>query len=171
MLKKLYVYQKWDHNRIVISDTAIVKDSQIGSGTKIWEFSNVYGAKIGENTTIGSYVEIQNKVTIGNNVTVSSHSFICSLVTIDDNVFIGHGVMTINDLHPPSFHRTGSKDQWKKTHIKKGAVIGSNSTLLPVTIGSNAEVGAGSVVTKDVPNNAIVAGNPAKIIKIKYGEK
>jgi acetyltransferase-like isoleucine patch superfamily enzyme len=151
----------------VISDTAIVKDTQIGSGTSIWEFANVYGAQIGENSMIGSYVEIQNNVSIGNNVTISSHTFICSLVTVDDNVFIGHGVMTINDLHPPSFRRTGLKDQWKETHIKKGAVIGSNSTLLPVTIGVNAEVGAGSVVTKDVPDNAIVAGNPAKIIKIK----
>ena len=151
----------------MIRDTAIVKDTQIGSGTKIWEFANVYGANIGENTMIGSYVEIQNNVTIGNNVTVSSHSFICSLVSIEDNVFIGHGVMTINDLHPPSFRQTGSTDQWKETHIKKGAVIGSNSTLLPVTIGVNAEVGAGSVVTKNVPDNAIVAGNPATIIKIK----
>jgi acetyltransferase-like isoleucine patch superfamily enzyme len=154
----------------VISDTAIVKDTQIGSGTKIWEFANVYGAEIGENAMIGSYVEIQNNVTIGNNVIVSSHSFICSLVSIEDNVFIGHGVMTINDLHPPSFRRTGSTDKWKKTVIKKGAIIGSNATLLPVSIGVNAEVGAGSVVIKDVPDNAIVAGNPAKIIKMKKGQ-
>jgi acetyltransferase-like isoleucine patch superfamily enzyme len=151
----------------MISKTAIVKDSIIGDGTKIWEFANVYGCKIGKNCKIGPYVEIQNNVTIGNNITISSHSFICSLVTIKDDVFIGHGVVTINDLHPPSFLRTGSKEYWRKTLIKKGAIIGSNVTLLPVTIGKNAEVGAGSVVTKDVPDNCIVAGNPAKIIKKK----
>ncbi len=151
----------------MICNSSIVKDSQIGAGTKIWEFANIYGAKIGNNTMIGSYVEIQSEARIGNNVTVSSHTFICSLVTIEDDVFIGHGVMTINDLHPPSFRRTGSNDQWKGTYIKEGAVIGSNVTLLPVTIGANAEVGAGSVVTKDVPDNAIVVGNPANIIKIK----
>ena len=149
------------------ADTAIVTNSSIGNGSKIWHYANVYGCTIGANCTIGAYTEIQNDIHIGNNVTISSHSFICSLVTIEDDVFVGHGVMTINDLHPPSFHRTGSTDQWKETHIKKGAVIGSNSTLLPVTIGENAEVGAGSVVTKDVPDNAIVAGNPARIIKIK----
>ena len=154
----------------MISDTAIVKDTQIGSGTKIWEFANLYGAKIGNDTMISSYVEIQNDVSIGNNVTVSSPSFICSLVSIDDNVFIRHGVMTINDLHPPSFHRTGSINHWKITHIKKGAVVGSNVTLLPVTIGVNAEFSASSVVTKDVPDNAIIAGNPARVIRIKPEE-
>src|SRR3989344_6828 len=148
-----------------ISNTAIVKDSLIGNGSQIWEFANVYGAKIGENTKIGSYVEIQNNTSIGNNAIISSHSFICSLVTIEDNVFIGHGVMTINDLYPPSKRRTGSEAGWKSTLIKKNAVIGSNATLMPVVIGENSIVGAGAVVTKDVPDNCIVAGNPATIVR------
>ena len=145
--------------------TAIIKNSQIGDGTKIWEFANLYGCKIGNNCNIGSYVEIQSDAIIGSNVTVSSHSFICSLVSVEDDVFIGHGVMTINDLKPPSFKRTGGKRAWKKTLIKSGAVIGSNATLLPVTIGKNVEVGAGAVITKDVPDNCIVIGNPGQIIK------
>ena len=99
----------------MISKTAIVKDSAIGENTNVYEFANVYGAKIGDNCKIGSYVEVQNNVRIGNNVTISSHSFICSLVTIEDDVFIAHGVMTINDIHPPSFRRKGIKDYWKKT--------------------------------------------------------
>ena len=149
------------------SDTAIITNASIGNGTKIWHYANVYDCIIGDNCTIGAYTEVQNDVHIGNNVTISSHSFICSLVKIEDDVFIGHGVMTINDLHPPSFRRTGSKEYWQKTVIKKGTVIGSNVTLFPVSIGKNAEVGAGSVVTKDVPDDAIVVGNPARIIKKK----
>ena len=151
----------------MISKTAIVKDSEIGENTNIYEFANVYGAKIGKNCKIGSYVEVQNNVRIGNNVTISSHSFICSLVSIENDVFIAHGVMTINDIYPPSFRRTGTKKHWKKTLIKKGAIIGSNATLFPVVIGENAVVGAGAVVTKDVPDNCVVAGNPAKLIKDK----
>jgi len=150
-----------------IHETAIVKNTNLGSGVKIWAYANVYGCSIGNNSKIGPYVEIQSNVTIGENVSISSHSFICSQVTIEDDVFIGHGVMTINDLHPPSFKRTGSKGNWRETRIKKGATIGSNATLLPITIGENTEVGAGSVVTQDVPDNCIVVGNPAVIIKKK----
>ena len=148
-----------------ISETAKIKNCKVGKGSKIWHFTNLYDCVIGENTTIGSYVEVQNDVVIGSNVIVSSHSFICSLVTIEDNVFIGHGVMTINDINPPSSKRTGTKDEWKPTLIKKGAVIGSNATLFPVTIGENSIVGAGSVVTKDVPPNCVVAGCPARILR------
>jgi acetyltransferase-like isoleucine patch superfamily enzyme len=149
----------------MISNTAIVKNARIGTNTNIWEFANIYGCIIGSNCNIGSYVEIQSGVNIGNNVVVSSHSFICSLVTIEDDVFIGHGVMTINDIHPPSRRKTGSNSSWKQTLIKKGAVIGSNATLFPVTIGEKSTIGAGSVVTMDVPANCTVAGNPARIIK------
>ena len=95
-----------------IQKTAIVKNSQIGDNTKIWEFANIYECKIGFNCNIGSYVEIQSNATIGSNVTISSHSFICSLVHIEDDVFIGHGVMTINDINPPSYKKTGNKNQY-----------------------------------------------------------
>ena len=149
------------------ADTAIIKNATIGNGSTIWHYANLYDCKIGENCTVGSYVEIQNNVEIGDNVTVSSHSFICSLVKIEDDVFVGHGVMTINDLHPPSFRRTGSKRDWGSTCIKKGAVIGSNATIFPVTIGENTKIGAGAVVTTDIPPNCVAVGNPAKIIKNK----
>src|SRR3989344_3354175 len=135
----------------MINSTAIIKDAKIGKDTKIWHYANIYGCEIGENCIIGSYVEIQEKAKIGHNVTISSHSFICSLVTIEDNAWIGHGVKTINDLYPPSKKRTESIQQWKPTYIGKRAIIGSNATLFPVNIGEDAFVGAGSVVSKDVP--------------------
>jgi acetyltransferase-like isoleucine patch superfamily enzyme len=152
-------------SRIITSETAIIReDVNIGGGTEIWNFANLYGCNIGQNCLIGSYVEIQKDVKIGDNVQVQSHSFLCSLVTVEDDVFIGHGVMTINDKLPPSQKVLGDKSNWEETLIKRGAVIGSNSTLSPVTIGEYAFVGAGSVVTKDVGPHMVVVGNPAKII-------
>lgn len=148
-----------------IQPTSILKDVKIGHGTQVWHYSNLYGCEIGDNCKIGSHVEIQNNVKIGHNVVISSHSFICSLVTIDDDVFIGHHVVTINDLNPPSRRRTGSDSEWKPTYIKKGAMIGSNATLFPVMIGKYSKIGAGSVVVTDVPDYAVVVGNPARIIK------
>ena len=147
---------------------SIIKNSKVGENTEIWHFCNIYGAEVGENVKIGSYVEIQENAKVGNNSIISSHSFICSLVTIGDNVFIGHSVMTVNDINPPSFRRTGSKEDWLSTNICDNAVIGNGCVIFPVRIGENAVVGAGSVITKDVPDNTKVAGSPAKIIgKIK----
>jgi UDP-2-acetamido-3-amino-2,3-dideoxy-glucuronate N-acetyltransferase len=143
----------------------IIKDCEIGEGTKIWHHVNLYGCRIGRNCTIGSFVEIQKGVVIGDNVTVSSHTTLCTLVEIEDDVFIGHGVVTVNDLFPPSRKRTGTDAAWKRTLIKRGASIGSNATLLPVVIGEGAVVGAGSVVTRDVPPGCAVAGNPAVALK------
>ena len=138
----------------------VVDNVKIGEGTVIMDFVNIYGCDIGKNCMVGPFVEIQKGVKIGNNVRIQSHSFICELVTIEDNVFIGHGVMFINDLFPPS-------KNWKETIIKRNVSIGSNATILPVIVGENAIVGAGAVVTKDVPKNSIVAGNPARIIKMR----
>ncbi len=153
------------NQRATISDAARIKDSKIGKGTRIWPYANLYGCEIGENCTIGSYVEIQDNARIGNNVTISSHSFICSLVKIEDDAWIGHHVITINDINPPSRKRTGSTNEWKPTLIRRGAMIGSGAVLLPVTIGQYAKVGAGAVVTKDVPDYAVVVGNPAKVVR------
>jgi|SRR3989344_521914 len=152
------------------SPIKIIKDCQIGKRTKIWNFVNLYGCSIGENCQIGAFVEIQKGVRIGNKVKVQSHAFICEGVVIEDEVFVSHHVVFINDKYPRATNISGSlktdKD-WKllNTVVKTRAAIGSNATVLGgVTIGENALIGAGSVVTKDVPKNAIVVGNPAKII-------
>lgn len=151
--------------------TVIADDVKLGEGVKVFHFVNMYGCDIGDGTKVGSFVEIQKGVTVGKNCKISSHTFICEGVTIEDECFIGHGVMFINDKYPRSTNEDGSMQteaDWKveKTHIKKGASIGSNATILcGVTIGENAIVGAGAVVTKAVPDNVTVAGNPAKILK------
>ncbi len=149
---------------------------KLRKNTRVFCFANLYGCTIGDNTKIGAFVEIQKNAFIGKDCKISSHSFICEGVTIEDGVFIGHGVMFINDLYPRAVNKDGSlqtEEDWKvvKTLIKKRASIGSNATILGgITIGENSIVGAGSVVTKDVPSNVIIAGNPAKIIK-KIEEK
>ena len=136
-----------------------IVDCNIGRGTIVRPFVNMYGCTVGRDSMIGTFVEIQKGVVVGNNVRVQSHSFICEGVTIEDNVFIGHGVMFINDNYP----RANAPWKFLRVLVKKGATIGSNATILGgVTIGEKAMVGAGAVVTKDVPAGATIFGNPAK---------
>lgn len=151
-------------NHVCISD-----DVKLGKDVKLSKFINLYGCSIGDNTKIGAFVEIQKNAFIGKNCKISSHTFICEGVTLEDNVFVGHNVAFINDSFPRATTGDGklqTEADWKveTTLVKKGASIGSGSTILAnVTIGENAIIGAGSVVTKDVPPDTIVAGNPAQI--------
>ena len=148
-----------------------INNVKLGKEVKIFDFVNLYGCSIDDNTKIGTFVEIQKNASIGKNCKISSHTFICEGVYIEDNVFVGHNVTFINDKHPRSVNEDETMQtelNWEviETFVKKGASIGSSSTILcGVTIGENAIVGAGAVVTKDVPPNTIVAGVPAKIIK------
>jgi len=148
----------------------ITDDVKLGKNVKLSKFINLYGCTIGDNTKIGAFVEVQKNAHIGSNCKISSHTFICEGVTIEDDVFIGHGVMFINDTYPRATVNgtLQTEADWsvEPTLVKKGASIGSNCTILShVTIGENAIIGAGSVVTKDVPAGTIVAGNPANIIR------
>jgi acetyltransferase-like isoleucine patch superfamily enzyme len=150
--------------------SCIAPDVKLGDNVKMSKFINLYGCTIGNNVKIGAFVEIQKNAFIGNNCKISSHTFICEGVTIEDDVFIGHGVAFINDTYPRSTAggQLQTEADWtvEKTLVKKGASVGSGATILSkVTIGENAIVGAGSVVTKDVPSNTIVAGNPARTLR------
>ncbi len=150
----------------------IAPDVKLGKNVKLFSFVNLYGCEIGDNTKIGAYVEIQKNAVVGQNCKISSHTFICEGVHIEDYVFIGHNVTFINDLYPRATTSEGkmqSDEDWEviPTFVRKGASIGSSVTILAgVTIGENAIIGAGTVVTKDVPPSTIVAGNPAKVLRI-----
>ncbi|HZR63807.1 MAG TPA: acyltransferase [Terriglobales bacterium] len=150
---------------------SIAPDVRLGKDVKLAPFVNLYGCEIGDNTKVGAFVEIQKNATIGRNCKISSHSFVCEGVTIEDNVFVGHGVVFINDLFPRATNPQGelqTENDWKldRTVVKKGASIGSGATILAnIVIGENSMVGAGSVVTHDVPDNTVVAGNPAKVLR------
>ncbi|MFZ0277489.1 MAG: acyltransferase [Candidatus Sulfotelmatobacter sp.] len=149
----------------------IAPDVKLGQNVKLSKFINLYGCEIGDESKIGAFVEIQKNASVGKRCKISSHTFICEGVTIEDNVFIGHGVMFINDSYPRATAADGNlqtEADWnvERTTVKKGASIGSGATILSnISIGENATVGAGSVVTKDVPPGSIVVGNPAKVLR------
>ena len=153
---------------------SIAPDVKLGKDVKLSRFINLYGCEVGDGTKIGAFVEIQKNASIGRNCKVSSHTFICEGVTVEDNVFIGHSVTFINDSYPRATNGDGglqTEQDWRveRTRVKRGASVGSGATILcNVVIGENAIVGAGAVVTKDVAPNTIVAGNPARVLRVLH---
>lgn len=143
-----------------LEEFVVLEDCTLGADCHVWRFTNLYGCELGDECMVGSFVEIQADATVGDRCRVQSHAFVCSLVTLEDDVFVSHGAKFINDRDPPS----GDRDQWEETVVREGASIGTNATLLPVEVGRDAVVGAGAVVTEDVPPGAVVAGNPAEVI-------
>ncbi len=149
---------------------SVASDVKLGRDVKVYDYVNLYGCEIGDHSQVGTFVEIQKNAKIGKRCKISSHTFICEGVTIEDEVFIGHSVVFVNDSYPRATAdgelQTGKDWVVEPTLVKRGASIGSGATILAkVTIGANAIVGAGSVVTKDVPPNTIVAGNPARVLR------
>ena len=145
--------------------TSKVVDVSFGERVKIVEPVNMYGCSIGDDCFVGPFTEIQKKVSIGNRVKVQSHAFVCELVTIGDDCFIGHGVMFVNDLFLKGGPAGGDQSLWKETHIGNHVSIGSNATILPVSICDNVVIGAGAVVTKDIKKPGVYIGNPAKFLR------
>jgi len=168
----------WNRSKRETDPTiCVAPDVKLGRHVTLSQFINLYGCEVGDETKIGAFVEVQKNATIGKCCKISSHTFICEGVTIEDNVFIGHSVTFINDSYPRSTTANGAlqtEQDWKveMTHVKTGASIGSGATILAnVVIGENAMIGAGSVVTHDVPSNTIVGGNPARVLRVIEGKR
>ncbi|ABM70696.1 acyltransferase [Prochlorococcus marinus] len=163
-LRKLIKIFIKESKNLFIYDSGI-KNVSLGSNVKIIKPVNIYGCKIGDNSFIGPFVEIQKNVKIGENTKVQSHSFICELVSVGNNCFIGHSVVFINDLFSNGSTSNGNKENWQKTTIGNNVLIGSNATILPVKIVDNVVIGAGSVVTRDILKSGIYVGNPAIFLR------
>jgi acetyltransferase-like isoleucine patch superfamily enzyme len=165
LIKYIPLQKKQTMNKPILFNSTIKEDVAFGENVKVVQPVNLYGCSIGDNSFIGPFVEIQKDVIIGNQCKIQSHTFICELVTIGNNCFIGHGVMFINDIFADGGPAMGNKSKWKSTLIGNYVSIGSNATILPVTICDNVVIGAGAVVTKNITEQGTYIGNPAKLLK------